>query len=180
MECGFTSRTKAKVTGSSKQGEPVIPERKPCPNCKGGTIESDRYACPVCGDVGSVLIPDSVRLNMAVKRIKSAEAKVADQAATIERLTAERDDARAANECDRTALHRVVHEIDSEIKGRMWLIEGRGPYEWDDDRYRQEFGWAVQALETKLEVLRRIAGDLKNCPTNQAGVAAALSKQVQP
>lgn len=110
-------------------------------------------------------------------RMKAADAKIAEQAPTIERLTQERDDARAANECDRTTLHRMVHEIDSEIKGRMWLIEGRGSYEWDDDRYRQEFGWAVQALEAKMESLRRIAGNLKNCPNTQAGVDAALSKQ---
>lgn len=85
--------------------------------------------------------------------------------------------AQAANERDRTALHRVVRQIDEEITGRMWLIDGRGAYEWDDDRYRQEFGWAVHALQDKLEPLRKIAGDLSNCPTTQDAVDAARAAQ---
>ena len=84
-----------------------------------------------------------------------------------------RVEALAANERDRTRLHQVLRGIDEEITGRMWLLDGRGSYEWDDDNYRQEFGWAVKALQDKLEPLRRIASDLKNSPTTQEAVEAA-------
>ena len=80
------------------------------------------------------------------------------------------DNALAANELDRISLHRIIREIDEEITGRMWLLEGRGSYEWDDDRYKLEFGWAVHALQEKLEPLRKIAGDLTNSPTKQEDV----------
>jgi len=43
------------------------------------------------------------------------------------------------------------------------------------DRYRQEFEWAVEAILAKIEPLRKIVADLKNCPTTQAEVDAARS-----
>lgn len=93
------------------------------------------------------------------------------------------DDALAANELDRRNLHAVVKNIDEEINGRMWLIESRGPYKWDDDRFRKEFGWAVHALQEKLEPLRKIASDLTNSPKQESGVERvrkleALEQQV--
>jgi hypothetical protein len=106
-----------------------------------------------------------------IERIARAEADLAarDSAALRE--------ARATNERDRTVLHRIVRQVDDEITGRMWLIEGRGAYEWDDDRYRQEFGWAVKALQEKLEPLRKIAGDLSHCPTTQNEVDKARAPE---
>ena len=86
-------------------------------------------------------------------------------------VRAERDEAALfANELDRRNLHSIVSGIEAEITGRMWMIEGRGSYEWNDDKYRQEFGWAVKALQEKLEPLRKIASDLKNSPTKESGV----------
>lgn len=90
-------------------------------------------------------------------------AVIAAKDAEIERL-------KGANELDRRSLWAVVRAIDEEITGRMWLIDGRGSYEWDDDRYRREFGWAVHALQEKLEPLRKIAHDLTNCPETEKGV----------
>lgn len=103
------------------------------------------------------------------ERIKALEHDLAEARKRCE-------DAEAANERDRTQLHRIVHAIDEEITGRMWLIEGRGSYEWDDDTYRKEFGWAVHALQEKLEPLRKITGDLTNCPQTEAGKQKALQQ----
>ena len=99
----------------------------------------------------------------ALKRIATLTASLDAKERECERL-------KAANELDRRSLFAVVRVIDEEITGRMWLLEGRGSYEWDDDRYRQEFGWAVHALQEKLEPLRKIAGDLTNCPETEKGV----------
>ena len=88
----------------------------------------------------------------------------------IAALTQEKDKAFAANELDRRRLHKIVTAFEAEITGRMWLLEGRGSYEWDDDKYRQEFGWAVHAIQEKLELLRRISSSLKDCPADEKGV----------
>ena len=85
-------------------------------------------------------------------------------------LEAEKDAALEANELDRRRLWGIVQGIEEEITGRMWIIEGRGSYEWDDNRYRKEFGWAISALQKKLEPLRKIAHDLADSPKNQKGV----------
>jgi hypothetical protein len=93
--------------------------------------------------------------------------------AEIERISrAERDNAelKCANELDRRSLWAVIRAIDEEITGRMWIIEGRGSYEWDDAQYQKEFGWAIHAIQEKLEPLRKMAHDLTNCPENEKGV----------
>lgn len=100
-----------------------------------------------------------------------------DHLAEVQQLREQVRKALAANERDRATLHKIVRQIDDEITGRMWLLEGRGCYEWDDDRYRQEFGWAVNALQAKLEPLRKIAGDLTDSPTTSEAVRAALAEQ---
>jgi hypothetical protein len=43
----------------------------------------------------------------------------------------------------RKALVRIV----AEIKARRWITEGRGPYRYDDDEYRRETGYALDAIE---------------------------------
>lgn len=78
--------------------------------------------------------------------------------------------AKGRKSVDRRTLWSVVSAIDAEISGRMWLIEGRGSYEWDDDTYKKEFGWAIHALQEKLEPLREICHDLPNCPETEKGV----------
>lgn len=114
-----------------------------------------------------------------IERIARLTSELAAANLRVEGLEKERDEALAANELDRRSLHAVVRQIEEEITGRMWLIEGRGPYEWDDDKYRQEFGWAIHALQEKLEPLRKIAGDLKNCPTTEAGVNSVRALEAE-
>ena len=45
----------------------------------------------------------------------------------------------------RLALRAILDEIES----RKWILDGRGSYEWDDDRYRQETRWVMEAV-TKI------------------------------
>lgn len=89
---------------------------------------------------------------------------------------AERDEARAANERDRTEVIDAVNAISDAFKRRRWLLgDSRGSYEWDDDRFRQEFRDAIAEFEPQVERLRKIGADRSNCPTTQAGVDAARS-----
>ena len=54
---------------------------------------------------------------------------------------------RAALDRDKTGLAHALAEIVNEVKARRWVVQGRGDYAFDDDRYRQETGWALDAIE---------------------------------
>jgi hypothetical protein len=47
---------------------------------------------------------------------------------------------------DASDLWDVTTAIKKEMEGRSWITEGRGPYEWSDDDYRKEAGWAFEAV----------------------------------
>ena len=70
------------------------------------------------------------------------------------RMTRERDEAlarvaalEAALDRDRTGLAAALASVVREVQARRWIAEGRGPYEWDDDRYREETGAALNAID---------------------------------
>jgi len=52
---------------------------------------------------------------------------------------------------DRTGLAKALDDIRTEIRGRSWTTEGRGSYEWNDDRYRDEAHQAFAAVLTIVE-----------------------------
>lgn len=69
-----------------------------------------------------------------------------EQRAEIAALEHEIDLLRQALSSDTSDLWRVTNEIKSEIESRTWITEGRGPYEWDDSRYRDETRLAFEAV----------------------------------
>lgn len=48
---------------------------------------------------------------------------------------------------DKTGLAGALAAIREEIKGRRWICDGRGSYTYDDERYRKETGFALDAIE---------------------------------
>ena len=48
------------------------------------------------------------------------------------------------DECD--LLWDALNAIEKDMRCRRWITEGRGPYEWDDDRYKDEAGHAFRAV----------------------------------
>lgn len=79
-------------------------------------------------------------------------------------------------EFERTRLADAVTSINKAIASRTWLADpdgGRGSYEWDDPRYRKEFGAALGEIREALEPLAKIAADWSNCPKSAEEVAAA-------
>lgn len=82
-------------------------------------------------------------------------------------------EAKIANERDRTVVARCVTAFDRAVAARGWLTQGRGPYEWDDDRFYAEFGHAIDEFRKALEPLRRIAIDMTNVPKDDSGVDGA-------
>lgn len=134
-------------------------------------------ACSACGATG----PRETgafkeRCERAANRWNGQPQRAAVPEGDVTRLTAERDNARAALERDRTAIAGAVTGFRRAIASYSWLRDGsRGSYAYDDERYVEEFGRALTAIEVVVNRLARIAADLTNCPETQAEVDAARS-----
>lgn len=76
-------------------------------------------------------------------------------------------------ESDRTKVAECITKAKREIDSRHWITEGRGSYEWDDDRYREEFYAAAVSIRSALEPLDKIAADWSQCPKSAKAVAEA-------
>lgn len=75
---------------------------------------------------------------------------------------------------DRYIVAAVVGAIKRAINGRAWLLgEGRGPYEWDDERYKDEFRGAVEEIESAAEPLAHVGWDKTDCTQIEERVEAA-------
>ena len=71
---------------------------------------------------------------------------------------------------DKTGLGAALAAIREEVKGRRWICEGRGPYTYDDDRYRQETGFAFNVIE-------KLAGDALAASGKLAHEALAVKRK---
>lgn len=74
---------------------------------------------------------------------------------------------------DRYVVAACLGQINAAIDGRVWLLEGRGPYEWDDDRYREEFGDALKSIREAAQPLSIVAWDKSDCTRIEERVKAA-------
>jgi hypothetical protein len=89
--------------------------------------------------------------------------------------------ARADLERDRSIVAVGVERVTKAIEGRAWLREaGRGSYAYNDDRYQQEFGGALDEIEVALAPLRKVARDWSNCSTDAAEIKAARALAAAP
>lgn len=76
-------------------------------------------------------------------------------------------------ERDRTMVARGVTAVRRAIVAREWLRLGRGSYEYDDDRWRDEFGAAIEEIEEAINPLRAVAANLNDSPVDANDVADA-------
>jgi hypothetical protein len=81
--------------------------------------------------------------------------------------------AQMALERDRTRVAQLVSAIRHTLGNYRWLLDGRGSYEWGDDRYRQEFVNVCALLERDLAGLAGTAADWSNCPKKTTDVQMA-------
>ncbi len=80
--------------------------------------------------------------------------------AELLRLRAEVETLRDALYRDKTGLAAALAAINDEVNGRRWICEGRGSYAYDDDRYRQETRWALDAIGKIATDALRASGTL--------------------
>ena len=99
--------------------------------------------------------------------------RIEELEAHLIKVKAERDEARAALEHDRSKVIQACNEFNEAFQRREWLLTTRGPYEWDDERYREEFGEAIKELEVPIAVLQKIGVDWSNCPTDHDEIMSA-------
>ena len=86
-------------------------------------------------------------------RMIAVEWKVCQNCENAEKGTKEEKELRAENVRLRAALHRdrtglagALDAVRREVDGRAWILDGRGNYEWDDERYRAEAGYALHEI----------------------------------
>lgn len=81
--------------------------------------------------------------------------------------------AEAANERDRSRIPTALTTLHSAVQSRDWVLEGRGPYEWDDDDYRAEFSLWVNDVREAAKMFAKIASDWHGCPMDQTEIRHA-------
>ncbi|MDF2499360.1 MAG: hypothetical protein K0Q77_74 [Anaerosporomusa subterranea] len=79
-------------------------------------------------------------------------------------------------EQERTEVAKGVNAIKQAIKLRNWMLEGRGPYAYNDDRWIGEFADAIKEIESALDPLERIARDTSNRTTAGAEYAERVKR----
>jgi len=76
-------------------------------------------------------------------------------------------------ERDRTEVARALVTTRKAIVLHEWLRLGRGSYEYDDDRWRDEFGAALNDIEAAIAPLKAIAANLSDSPLSADDIARA-------
>jgi hypothetical protein len=61
---------------------------------------------------------------------------------------------------DKTGLASALNECRRAANGRRWICQGRGPYTYDDDRYREETGHLIDEVNAIAEKALNESGKL--------------------
>lgn len=84
-----------------------------------------------------------------------------------EAVTAERDRGRAVLltakdtiDKDRSGMAHALARIVDAVTTRSWLLEGRGPYEWNDDKCKDQAGEAMQEVSDIAKAALSASGTL--------------------
>lgn len=107
------------------------------------------------------------------------EDKAISALAEVKGLREEVEKLRVAIETDRAKLAIGIQKMDGVIAGREWMIEGRGPYEWDDENYQKEFQSACSDIHASMKSLRQISNDWTNCSNDDEIITFARAKARQ-
>lgn len=138
-----------------------------CPKCGSAKFgfwgNGDKFAhLATCGDchesygLGNLTLPDFLQFFTALPE-----------------ATNQLKEVQFALERDRTKVAECLTAVRKELHGYDWLIEGRGCYEWGDDRWHDEFRKASAAIYKAIEPMVKIAADWTNCPMTTEDVKAA-------
>lgn len=79
-------------------------------------------------------------INQLLEDIKSLEAELEKAKEKIKVLE-------SALRFDKTGLAGALASVVSEVNARRWILEGRGPYTYDDKAYQREAKLAFDSIE---------------------------------
>jgi len=80
---------------------------------------------------------------------------------------------REALEQDRATVATGINAIKEALRRREWLRLGRGSYEWDDDRWKDEFGVVFDDVIEAMQPLRQVAANWQYCSSDPAEIRKA-------
>ena len=99
------------------------------------------------------------------------------EAAARQKERARVDELEAALERDRTRAADILQTITrTVVQPYSWLRSSRGSYEYDDDRWMEEFGRALDALDEALRPLAQLAADWSDCSRDLEAIKQARSR----
>ena len=129
---------------------------------------------PLAGLNVARLMTDGIKYNFRIDAADIRHARAALPLAEslpgkIEELERERGRLRDVIERDRTKTAEVISSARGVLASRAWLAEGRGSYEFDDEKYQEEFGAAITEILVALDPLRALAADWSDCPKDYRG-----------
>lgn len=78
----------------------------------------------------------------------------------VERQDKEIERIKDALHDDASGLVAALAEVRAAAQSRMWIVEGRGSYSWNDDRYRREAGYALKEIIQRCTDALRESGNL--------------------
>jgi hypothetical protein len=107
------------------------------------SLRTQSGACTIHGWHGIAGVIDD-----AIKHIEASDAEIVRIKDLIDR--------------DRTGLAAGLNEVKRVAAGWDWLCEGRGPYEYDDDRYRMEIGALISKVVDVANAALKASGDRAN------------------
>jgi multidrug resistance efflux pump len=122
----------------------------------GSTVESDQWE-----NVARLI----ARAPEQAARIAALESESAQYREAAEKAEKECERLRGVIERDRSLAATVFGSFQRAASAHGWIIESRGSYEYDDDRYRREFADAMHTMERAIEPLRRLVADWSDCST---------------
>lgn len=128
-----------------------------------GTIEETKLARMVPSMIAQ---PFAARLMCRERQLRDALAQIATLSAQVEEQT-------QAIEHDRTSLCSPIAAMRKALQSREWLRLGRGSYEWNDDRWRDEFAEACNEIYAAIEPLQKVASDWTHCSRDGKSVESA-------
>jgi hypothetical protein len=80
--------------------------------------------------------------------------------AEVERLREENAALIATLDRDSTGLGHALVEVVGRVRSGWWITEGRGSYEWNDDRYRYETARVLDDVKAIAETALRDSGNI--------------------
>jgi hypothetical protein len=134
-------------------------------------LEAERGAWEVAGNMADE--EHKAERLAAQHALAAAQAQrdvLAQEAVTLRAALVE---AKGAIDLDRTGLAAALSDIKKHVGGYAWLLEGRGSYEWNDDRYRDEAGYAMRPTVEIAERALQASGSLAQAAWSKT--QAALS-----